>query len=178
MKPATPSIIPAMASVILASRPGTKPIRNAAMMLSAREVMIRNSMLLTFSNLCCARINRIANAIFRNIEMGLLLIGCALFRLFDGSDQVKSCVDACNAAFPGGGIALHKCLAPCSVPGDLFGSGIEKFGCKPDNAIQFHALWHIVSAATLLIGNNLFSRAFDDEGTIIPDLNEQKLRIY
>ncbi|MEO8009857.1 MAG: hypothetical protein ABI728_15245, partial [Betaproteobacteria bacterium] len=48
--------------------------------------------------------------------------------------------------------------------------------CSPDSAVQFHALWHVVSAVTLLVGYNLFSRAFDDEGTIIPDLNEQHLK--
>ena len=77
--------------------------------------------------------------------LGLLLVGCAVFRLFDGT-------------------------------GDFL--GIDKFGCNADSIFQFHAAWHICSALTLGIGYNLFSRAFDDEGTIIPDLNESKLVVY
>jgi hypothetical protein len=47
--------------------------------------------------------------------------------------------------------------------------GIQKFGCLPHNPLQFHALWHLFSAATLLAGYNFFSRAFGDEGTVFPD---------
>jgi len=77
--------------------------------------------------------------------LGLLLVGCAVFRLFDGYGTFL---------------------------------GIEKFGCNGDSIFQFHAAWHICSAATLLIGYNFLARAFDDEGTIIPDSNESKLAVY
>jgi hypothetical protein len=47
--------------------------------------------------------------------------------------------------------------------------GIDKFGCLPKSPLQFHALWHVFSAATLLVGYNYLSRAFADEGTVFPD---------
>jgi hypothetical protein len=50
--------------------------------------------------------------------------------------------------------------------GEFF--GIEKFLCIPDGAIQAHASWHVLSALTLLLGYNLLSRTFSDDGTVFP----------
>jgi len=47
--------------------------------------------------------------------------------------------------------------------------GIDKFLCSETSIVQAHACWHLFSAATLLVGYNLFSRAFSDGGTVFPD---------
>jgi hypothetical protein len=44
--------------------------------------------------------------------------------------------------------------------------GLDKFLCNEHSLIQAHATWHLCSAATLLVGYNLFSRAFSDDGTV------------
>lgn len=54
--------------------------------------------------------------------------------------------------------------------------GVRKFLCNPDGAIQAHALWHILSAAALLLTYDLFAQLLrgmqggpTDRPTVFPD---------
>ncbi len=49
--------------------------------------------------------------------------------------------------------------------------GLPKFFCSEGSPVQAHALWHICGALTLFLGFEFFSRAFSDEGNLLPFLS-------
>ena len=61
---------------------------------------------------------------------------------------------------------------------DSRGNIVENFLCNPDSIVQSHALWHILSAAALLLAYDLFTQfqsgndiARPDQPTVLPSLS-------
>jgi hypothetical protein len=84
----------------------------------------------------------------------LMIAGC-----FQPSRQVRALSFREIAGYVMGMIALGGFAAVCRL-----GDGEGRVLCDPNGPVQFHALWHLFSAALLLLGYDYFTRVADQPG--------------